>query len=129
MSLSTENFLMKKKHIALRITMYIIAIICSLLLLVFILYSSKSTENRFILSSIAVWLLFVLFCIYKIHRLRHDKGIFRKGTLCVSELDDMTASLSKNSPAIFFLPMDLTLQKTLLPAVISVLISLHKRTE
>lgn len=89
MSLSTENFLMKKKHIALRITMYIIAIICSLLLLVFILYSSKSTENRFILSSIAVWLLFVLFCIYKIHRLRHNKGIFRKGTLCVSELDDM----------------------------------------
>lgn len=82
-----DSHFIYRKHIVMHITAYILAIFTSLFLLIFILYTSKSSEIKFIAASGSIWLLFFLFCIYKIHRLRRDKGIFRKGTICVNELD------------------------------------------
>lgn len=84
-----ESFLMKQKHVTLRIVSYSLAIAASLCLLIFILYSSKSNQPQFIGAAIGVWVLFLLFCLYKIHRARSYKGVFRKGTLTVGELDTM----------------------------------------
>lgn len=87
--LTKENFILKKKHVTLRTAAYIIAILASLWLLVFILYSSKSNEPRFIAAAVGVWVLFLLFCLYKLHRIQSYRGVFRKGTLTVGELDNM----------------------------------------
>lgn len=89
MRVSKESFLMKQKHVTLRIVSYSLAITASLCLLIFILYSSKSTQPQFIASAIGAWVLFLLFCLYKIHRARSYKGVFRKGSLTVTELDTM----------------------------------------
>lgn len=89
MRVSKESFLRKQKHITLRIVSYSLAIAASLCLLIFILYSSKSTQPQFIASAIGAWVLFLLFCLYKIHRARSYKGVFRKGSLTVTELDTM----------------------------------------
>lgn len=87
--LTRENFLIRKKHVTLRIAGYTAAILISLWLLVFILYSSKSRQPQFIVTAIGIWILFLLFCLYKIHRARSYRGVFRKGDLTVVELDDM----------------------------------------
>lgn len=89
MRVSKESFLRKQKHVTLRIVSYSLAITASLCLLIFILYSSKSTQPQFIASAIGAWVLFLLFCLYKIHRARSYKGVFRKGSLTVTELDTM----------------------------------------
>ena len=57
--------------------------------MVFILSSSGSNEPEFIAAVAGVWFLFVLFCAYKIYRMRRRKTVFRKGSLTVAELDDM----------------------------------------
>lgn len=84
-----EEFILKKKHPTLRIAGYIVAIIASLWLLIFILQSSKSDQLQFIAAAFGVWILFFLFCLYKIHCARNYHGVFRKGDITVSELDDM----------------------------------------
>lgn len=87
--LSKENFTVKQRHITARIVSYILAILASLWLLIFILSSSQSTQPKFIAAAIGAWLLFLLFCVYKIYRTRSYHGIFRKGSISVGELDDM----------------------------------------
>lgn len=89
MNLSKEHFLIKQKHVTLRIAGYSVAIAASLCLVIFILYSSKSTQPQFIAAVIGAWVLFLLFCLYKIHRARSYRGVFQKGTLTVGELDNM----------------------------------------
>lgn len=84
-----ENFSIKQRHITARICAYIGAIILSLCLLIFIIQSSQSHEPYFIATVIGVWVLFFLFCFYKITRTRSYKGVFRKGELTVGELDNM----------------------------------------
>lgn len=84
-----ENFSLKQRHITVRICTYIASMILSLCLLVFIIQSSQSHEPRFIAASICVWVLFFLFCFYKICRTRNYKGVFRKGTISVGELDNL----------------------------------------
>lgn len=87
--LSRENFSMKQRHITIRIFSYILAIILSLCLLIFIIQSSRSHEPRFLAAIIGIWVLFFLFCFYKIYCTKRYKGIFRKGVLSVGELDTM----------------------------------------
>lgn len=87
--LSRENFSIKQRHITVRIFSYIMAIILSLCLLVFVIQSSGSSEPRFIAAMIGIWVLFFLFCFYKIYRTKSYKGVFRKGVLSVGELDTM----------------------------------------
>lgn len=88
-SLNKENFILQKKHVTLRTAGYITAMFAGLCLLIFILYVSQSTEPRFIATSIGIWGLYFLFCLYKIHRIRRFRGVFRKGFLTVGELDNM----------------------------------------
>lgn len=87
--LSKENFILQKKHVTLRTAGYIAVILASLCLLIFILYSSKSRQPQFIATAIGIWILFFLFCLYKIHCIQSYRGVFRKGSLTVGELDDM----------------------------------------
>lgn len=87
--LSKENFSVRQRHITARIITYVLAIILSLLLMIFIILSSGSTEPEFIAAVIGIWVLFFLFCFYKIHHTRNYKGVFRKGTISVGELDNM----------------------------------------
>lgn len=87
--ITTENFIRQKKHITLRTAGYIAAILTALFLLIFILYSSKSSQPKFIATAIGIWALFLFFCLYKIRRLQSYHGVFRKGSLTVGELDDM----------------------------------------
>jgi restriction system protein len=89
MNVSKENVLKRSKYITLRIAGYSLAIAASLCLLVFIVYSSKSSQPQFIASVIGAWVLFLAFCLYKMHRVCSYRGVFRKGTLTVSELDAM----------------------------------------
>lgn len=84
-----ERLQVTKRHLTLRIVFYILLIILSLGVTVFILSSSRSTEPEFIAAVVGVWLLFLLFCLYKIYRSRGSHRIFRKGSLTVGELDDM----------------------------------------
>lgn len=87
--LSTENFILQKKHVTLRTAGYIAAILVSLCLFIFILYSSKSRQPQFIATASGIWILFLLFCLYKMHRLQSYCGVFHKGSLTVGELDNM----------------------------------------
>lgn len=87
--LSRENFSVKQRHITAKIFTYVVAIICSLCLLIFIIQSSQSHEPRFIATTIGIWVLFFLFCFYKMYRMGSYKGVFRKGTLSVGELDNL----------------------------------------
>lgn len=80
---------LKQRHITLKIAFYVFAIILSIVLLIFILSSSKSSQPQFIATIIGIWILFALFCVYKIFRARRYRGVFRKGVLSVTELDDM----------------------------------------
>lgn len=87
--LSREYFSIRQRHITAKIVTYLLAIIVSLCLLIFIIQSSQSHEPRFIATIIGVWVIFFLFCFYKIYRTRSYKGVFRKGTLSVGELDNL----------------------------------------
>lgn len=87
--LSGENFSLKQRHITVKICTYIASMILSLFLLIFIIQSSQSHEPRFIATIICVWVLFFLFCFYKIYRTRNYRGVFRKGALSVGELDNL----------------------------------------
>lgn len=84
-----ERIQVTKRNLTLRIVFYIFLIIFSLGVTVFILSSSKSTEPAFIAAVVGVWLLFLLFCLFKIYRSRGSHRVFRKGSLTVGELDDM----------------------------------------
>ena len=88
-ALSKQNFTTKQRHITARIVSYILTILASLWLLVFILSSSQSTQPKFIAAAIGSWFLFFLFCVYKIYRIKRYHGIFRKGSLSIDELDNM----------------------------------------
>ena len=59
---------MKRNKSILKIITYTLYIIISFVILIFILYYSKNKEIKFILSSIGIWFLFFLFCVYKICR-------------------------------------------------------------
>ena len=87
--ISGDNFSVKQRHITARIFTYILGIILSLGLMIFIIQSSHSDEPQFIATVIMIWVLFFLFCFYKIYRTRSYKGVFRKGVLSVGELDTM----------------------------------------
>lgn len=89
MNLSKEPFSVRQRHITARIITYIFAILLSLGLTVFIIFSSGSKEPEFIITVCIIWLLFFLFCLYKINHARRYKGVFRKGVLSVTELDNM----------------------------------------
>lgn len=88
-TLLKDSFSVKERHITVRIFTYILAIILSLCLAIFIIQSSHSSEPAFIATVLCMWALFLLFCIYKIYRTRQYKGVFRKGVLSVGELDNM----------------------------------------
>lgn len=81
--------MIKSRKITLKIILYTLFIFAGFGLLIFILISSKSKETGFITTCITVWLLFAVFCIYKIIRIKHKRGIFEKGTYSVYDLDDM----------------------------------------
>lgn len=87
--LSRENFSIKQRHVTAKIFTYIMAIIFSLCMLIFIIQSSQSHEPHFIAAIIGIWVCFFLFCFYKIYRAGSYKGVFRKGTLSVGELDNL----------------------------------------
>ena len=70
---------MKRNRSILKIITYTLYIIISFVILIFILYYSKNKEIKFILSSIGIWFLFFLFCVYKICRARKRAGFFEKG--------------------------------------------------
>ncbi|MBR1743705.1 MAG: restriction endonuclease [Lachnospiraceae bacterium] len=83
------NISVRQRHITARIVTYIFAILLSLALMIFIILSSGSTEPEFIAVVIGLWMLFFLFCIYKIYLAKSYKGVFQKGVLSVTELDHM----------------------------------------
>lgn len=85
----TTGLSIQKRHMVSKIVTYAALLILSLAALIFILVTSQSNEPKFIIVSIGIWLLFALFCGYKIYRARQYRGIFRKGTINVGELDDM----------------------------------------
>lgn len=78
-----------KHAVTLRMVCYIAALILSLAVMIFILSASGSNEPNFIAAVVGVWILFVLFCAYKIYRVSRKQSVFQKGTLTVTELDDM----------------------------------------
>ena len=89
MNKSKEPFSVKQRHITARIITYISAILLSLALAFFVIFSSGSKEPEFIITVSIIWLLFFLFCLFKINHARRYKGVFRKGVLSVTELDNM----------------------------------------
>ena len=80
---------MKRNKSILKIITYTLYIIISFVILIFILYYSKNKEIKFILSSIGIWFLFFLFCVYKICRARKRAGFFEKGIYDAVDFDDM----------------------------------------
>lgn len=86
---SPKNLPIHQRHSTARIVTYILMILVSIWLLILILTSSGSTNPRFLVSTIGIWLLFVLFCVYKIYRAGKYKGVFRKGSISVTELDNI----------------------------------------
>jgi len=89
MSRSKKHVLKRQQHITLRIVSYLLAMTAGLVLAVFIFYSSKSRQPGFIAAVFGTWVLFALFCLYKISCAKKYKGVFRKGMLKVGELDEM----------------------------------------
>ena len=80
---------MKRNRSILKIITYTLYIIISFVILIFILYYSKNKEIKFILSSIGIWFLFFLFCVYKICRARKRAGFFEKGIYNAVDFDDI----------------------------------------
>lgn len=90
MNNSTHRLNKKKhRHIIARTVTYILAIIATLALSIFILVCSHSTEIQFIAMILGIWILLTIFFCYKIHRTLHYLGVFQKGSLTVGELDDL----------------------------------------
>ncbi len=81
--------MIKQRKNTIKTVMYLFFIIAGLGLLIFILISSKSKETKFIATCISVWLLFAIFCIYKIVRQTKRQSIFKKGIMSLRDLDDM----------------------------------------
>ncbi len=81
--------MIKQRRITLKVIFYILMMILSLCLLIFILVSSHNNKPEFIGTCAGVWVLFLLFCIYKIMRAKNVRGFFEKGRYSVRDLDDM----------------------------------------
>ena len=80
---------MKQRKITLKITAYVFYIILSLGLLIYVLMSSNNSELSFKITGITIWILFVLFCLFKISRAKSSRGFFEKGMMSVRDIDGM----------------------------------------
>lgn len=89
MSKSKDNLSAAKRHVTAKIITYIFIILFSLALVVFIILISGSKEPKFIATVGGLWFFFFLFCLYKINHAKRYKGVFQKGMLSVTELDNM----------------------------------------
>lgn len=86
----SEYNMPKRQRLMIKKTLfYVCAILLSIALLVFILITGKSSQPQFVGTVVGIWAFFAAFCSYKIYRARQYKGVFRKGILSVTELDDM----------------------------------------
>ena len=80
---------MKQRKITLKITAYVFYILLSLGLLIYVLISSKNAEVSFKITAFSIWIIFFLFCLFKISRAKSSRGFFEKGMMSVRDIDGM----------------------------------------
>lgn len=81
------NETLRRKRITIRLLMWCAIILLSLALLILVLYFGG---REVIAISLCIWLLLVIFCVYKIHALFRSRIFFRKGEWTVQDIDDIS---------------------------------------